>query len=241
MKTPLRYPVVLLDVGGTLIGPRASFGEVYSEIFSKFGVRCDGEQFNAAVYATWNEMSESIPPGADRYAHFDGGEDGYWRKFVARSVEFATGEMIGERLAAAALAALQERFGSASAWRVFNDVPPALQALRDLGARLAVVSNWDSRLPRVLQSLELDRWFETVVVSHFEGVEKPSAKIFQRALERMGVEASRALHVGDSPELDGAGAAAAGVDFAWIDRRDEPAKESIPDFRELPRIVERGF
>lgn len=237
----MRYPVVFLDVGGTLIGPRGSFGEAYSEVFSKFGVRCDGERFNAAVYATWDEMNGSIPAGTNRYTHFEGGEDGYWRRFITRSVEIASGELIGERLAAAALTALQEHFGSAEAWRVFDDVPPALAALHKLGARLAVVSNWDSRLPTVLQVLELDGWFETVLVSHFEGVEKPDAELFRRALERMGVQASQALHVGDSPELDGAGAAAAGVDFVWVDRSAEPKEGSIPDFRRLPEIVERGL
>ena len=241
MNEQLRYPVVLLDVGGTLIGPRASFGQVYSEVFEEFGVRCDGERFNEAVYATWNEMNGTVPAGVDRYAHFEDGEDGYWRRFVGRAVELGTGEMIGDRLAAAALRRLQERFGGADAWRVFDDVPPAMSALRDLGARLAVVSNWDSRLPGVLEMLELDGWFETVVVSHFEGVEKPDARIFERALERMGVEPGQTLHVGDSPELDGAGAAAAGVDFAWVDRRKEPDANAIRDFSALPRIVERGF
>ena len=99
----MRYPVVLLDVGGTLIGPRGSFGEVYAEVFSEFGVRCDSERFNTAVYATWDEMNRSIPTGTDRYAHFDDGEHGYWRRFAQRAVELATGELIGDRLAAAGL------------------------------------------------------------------------------------------------------------------------------------------
>ena len=77
VEDPLRYPVVLLDVGGTLIGPRGSFGEVYSEVFSEFGIRCDAERFNTAIYATWDEMSRLIPMGADRYTHFEGGENGY--------------------------------------------------------------------------------------------------------------------------------------------------------------------
>lgn len=237
----LRYPVVLLDVGGTMIGSRASFGQVYSEVFSEFGVRCDGEHFNDAIYTAWNEMNAAVPQGVDRYAHFDGGEEGYWRRFIVRSVELATGEMVGDRLAAAALRRLQDRFGNAATWRVFEDVPPALQALRDLGARLAVVSNWDSQLPNVLRVLSLDGWFETVVVSRFEGVEKPNPRIFELALERMGIEPGQAVHVGDSRELDGVGAAAAGVDFAWVDRSEKPRDGSIPDFKRLPGIVERGF
>jgi len=241
VEPSLRYPVVLLDVGGTLIGPRRSFGEVYADVFSEFGARCDGERFNTAVYATWDEMNRSIPTGTDRYAHFDDGEDGYWRRFVQRAVELAAGELIGDRLAAAGLKKLQQRFGSADAWQVFEDTLPALEALRRRGVRLAVVSNWDSRLPAVLKALSLDGWFETIAVSHIEGVEKPNAAIFRRALDRMGAGAADALYVGDSPELDGAGAAAAGMDWIWVDRHNPANDKAIPDLSRLPAIVEHGL
>jgi putative hydrolase of the HAD superfamily len=207
----LRYPVVFLDVGGTLIGPRGSFGEVYSEVFAEFGVRCDADRFNQAIYTTWDEMSRTIPSGVDRYAHFEGGESGYWRRFVQRAVELAVGEWIGDRLAMAGLKKLQERFGSTESWRVYEDVIPALEALRQRGARLVVVSNWDSRLPEVLKALSLDSWFEAVVVSHFEGV------------------------------LDGAGATAAGVDWVWVDRLNAANEKAIPDLSRLPQIAENGL
>ena len=237
----LRYPVVLLDVGGTLIGPRRSFGEVYAEVFSEFGVRCDADRFNTAIYATWDEMSRAIPSGVDRYTHYEGGENGYWRRFIQRAVELAVGELIGDRLALAGLKKLQERFGSVDAWRVFDDALPALEGLRQRGARLAVVSNWDSRLPDVLKALSLDGWFETVVVSYFEGVEKPNSAIFQRALERIGADAAEAIHVGDSLELDGAGATAAGVDWVWVDRNNPANDKAITDLSRLPEIAEHGL
>lgn len=237
----MRYPVVLLDVGGTLIGPRGSFGEVYSKVFSEFGVRCDAERFNNAIYATWDEMSRKIPTGADRYNHFAGGENGYWLQFIQRAAELATGEMIGDRLATAGLKKLHEHFGGVDAWQLFDDALPALEALHQRGARLAVVSNWDSRLPDVLKNLSLDHWFEAVVVSHFEGVEKPSATIFHRAIELLGANANDALHVGDSVELDGGGATAAGIDWVWVDRHNPGNDKAIPDLSRLPDIATEGL
>ncbi len=237
----MRYPVILLDVGGTLIGPRGTFGQVYSDVFAGFGVRCGAEEFNEAIYATWDEMSRKIPTGADRYGHFDGGENGYWLQFVQRAAELATGQMIGHRLAVAVLERLHAYFGGVDAWKVFDDSLPALEALKRRGARLAVVSNWDSRLPDVLTNLELDHWFDAVVVSHFEGVEKPNATIFRRALELLGADPSDALHVGDSPELDGDGATAAGVDWVWVDRLNPGNDKAIPDLSRLPEIAENGL
>lgn len=237
----MRYPVILLDVGGTLIGPRGTFGQVYSDVFADFGVHCGAVEFNNAIYATWDEMSRRIPTGADRYAHFEGGENGYWLQFVQRATELATGQMIGQRLATVVLERLHAYFGGVDAWEVFDDALPALEALKSHGARLAVVSNWDSRLPDVLTNLELDHWFDAVVVSHFEGVEKPNATIFRRALELLGADPKDALHVGDSPELDGDGATAAGVDWVWVDRRNPSNGKAIPDLSRLPVIARNGL
>ena len=50
-----------------------------------------------------------------------------------------------------ALEPLREAFLDPSVWRVPGDVRPALDELRGAGARMAVVSNWDSRLPRLLE------------------------------------------------------------------------------------------
>ena len=93
----------------------------------------------------------------------------------------------------------------------FEPMPGALEAvarLRALGLALAVVSNWDETLPERLGDFGVD-----VVVSSAEvGVPKPDPTLFRLALERLGVPAARALHVGDSRE-DEEGARAAGMRF----------------------------
>jgi FMN phosphatase YigB (HAD superfamily) len=93
----------------------------------------------------------------------------------------------------------------------FEPLPGAVAAvarLRALGLALAVVSNWDETLPERLG----DFGVEIVVSSAEVGVPKPDPALFRLALERLGVPAERALHVGDSPE-DEAGAGAAGMAF----------------------------
>ena len=225
-----------------MVGPRDSFGAVYAEILGQFGVQSSSEEFERSIYDVWDRMNQTVPEGENRYTHFEGGEIAYWTKFVKLTVEEATGEMLGHRLATEALKQLRERFGRADAWKVFDDVVPALRELREQGARLAVVSNWDSQLPTVLDRLELTSWFDEIVVSHFEGIEKPNPEIFKRALERMKVEPAEVLHVGDSHEFDGKGANSAGIDFVGIDRvSDEPEGSMLRTFSRLPEISRSGL
>ena len=99
---------------------------------------------------------------------------------------------------------------------VFEALPGAVASLEDLhrrGIALAMVSNWDCALPEHVERLGLCHLFRTVVASAVAGFEKPDPRIFRVALERLGVEPARALHIGDEPN-DEAGAAAAGMRFA---------------------------
>lgn len=239
----MRYPVVLLDVGETLVGPRESFGAVYARVFAPLGLDLGGERFDSALREAWDEFDRTLPEGKDRYRHFPGGERGYWIRFVENTLEKATGAPPRDRFAELALGALGDAFRRADAWKVYPDVVPALDLLQGAGARLAVVSNWDSRLPEILDLLELSHYFETVVVSHFEGMEKPDPALFRIALERMGVSPDQAIHVGDRPDLDLAGARAAGVDCVLVDRRGriDPSPGVIRDLGRLPRIVRDGL
>jgi putative hydrolase of the HAD superfamily len=237
-----RYPVVLLDAGGTIIGPRESFGAVYRRVFRLLGVDVSAEIFERSIHEVWNALMEELPSGADRYGHYSGGEEEFWLRFSRRTVKHATGDEIDEELAGKALEMLREAFRQPAAWQVYPDVFPALDALKADGVRLGVVSNWDSRLPRILEMLGLTEYFDAVGVSHLEGVEKPDPALFHRVLERMNGEPSRALHVGDIPELDGAGARAAGIDDLLVDRhgRLDASHEAVPDLEELPRIARCG-
>lgn len=105
---------------------------------------------------------------------------------------------------------------------LYEDTVPCLDRLKGAGYRLAVVSNWDNSLHRTLRMHGLTDYFDLVVASLEEGVEKPDPRIFQIVLDRLGVAAADALHVGDSPVDDWQGARSAGIKALLIDR-DGPA------------------
>jgi putative hydrolase of the HAD superfamily len=235
----MRYSAVLLDVGETLIGPRERFGAAYARIFGALGVELPPERFELAIRRTWEQVARETPPGVDRYGHHDGGEEAFWLRFAGRSLELASGRTHPESIARRALDGLRDHFATPAAWQVYPDTVPTLERLRAAGLKLGVVSNWDSRLPRVLEMLDLARYFDAVGVSHLEGMEKPRPEFFLRVLSRLGVGADRALHVGDVPELDLAGARAAGVDALLVDRhgRLDGEHDALRDLTPLPGLV----
>jgi putative hydrolase of the HAD superfamily len=214
----MRWRWALFDVGGTLIGPRDSFGAVYSRVLRAHGLSRDAGTLDRALRATWAEVSAGLPPGADRYGCHSGGESGFWLGIVRRTLERSGGELppgIAER----SLEPLRAAFSEPAAWSVFPEVEATLERLASAGMRLGVVSNWDSGLPRLLERLGLARWFETLAVSALAGVEKPDPALFERALADLGADPGRTVHVGDVPELDVAGARAAGIHPILLDRR----------------------
>ena len=78
---------------------------------------------------------------------------------------------------------------------------------------------------RKLQCLALAPMFDTILISDAEGISKPNLQIFHRALERLNVSPARSVFVGDHPEVDVAGARAAGMHAIW--RRDPNGSRMI--------------
>jgi 2-haloacid dehalogenase len=107
---------------------------------------------------------------------------------------------------------------------LFPDVRPGLDALRERGLRLAVLSNG---APAMLEAAArhaniLDR-FEVIVSADEVGIFKPSPAVYHRLLERLAVAPGEAGLV-SSNSWDVAGATAAGLTALWLRRApDEPA------------------
>ncbi|MCG2794274.1 MAG: HAD-IA family hydrolase, partial [Actinomycetia bacterium] len=114
--------------------------------------------------------------------------------------------------------AIYDYFGHGDRWRPFPDVEPVFERLKEKGYRLALISNWDSRLAKLCFDMGLDRYLDSVVSSATIGLIKPDPHIFDVALRRMGVDPRRAIHVGDHYYADILGARSAGISPVMIDR-----------------------
>jgi putative hydrolase of the HAD superfamily len=115
----------------------------------------------------------------------------------------------------------------------FPDAEPALAELRSRGLSLWCVSNWDVSLGEVLERAGLASMLDGVLTSAAAGARKPEPAIFARALEQAGCSPAEAVHVGDTPEEDVAGARAAGIRTLLIDR------DGGGDVRSLEEVAER--
>jgi putative hydrolase of the HAD superfamily len=188
----------------------------------------------------WKELDCLTPAGRDRFTSFPGGSRAFWARLVDRLCELLETRAPGPFAAAE----LYHRFASPDAWVVFPDVLPALDQMRGLGLRLAVISNFDERLPGLLEGLDLARRLEVVMPSSEVGVAKPNPRIFRHALDRLGVEAHAALHIGDAALEDVEGAQAAGMDAVLLDRdpgrKRRSANEPVArDLLEIAASLER--
>jgi putative hydrolase of the HAD superfamily len=234
--SPLR--VVTLDSTGTLIACPA-MGEIYSEVLARHGVAVSAADVRRVFPVVWKELDCLTPAGRDRFVSFEGGSRGFWSRLLERVCELLDASAPGKFAAAE----LFHRFALPAAWVVYPDAVPALEAMRSLGLRLAVVSNFDERLPELLAGLDLARRVDLVVPSSSIGLAKPNPKLFTHALARLGVEPRAALHVGDHRLEDVEGAQAAGMEAVLLDRAGAGARgvtaATARDLLELAAALER--
>jgi 2-haloalkanoic acid dehalogenase type II len=118
---------------------------------------------------------------------------------------------------------------------VFADVVPALERLR-ARFRLMTLSNGNADLARI----GLAQYFERTLAARDAGAAKPDRRIFEALLDDAGLQPGQVLYVGDDPQADVAGARAAGLYAAWVDRFGrswpgdvEPPALTVRDLQEL--------
>ncbi len=228
--------IVFFDAAGTLFEARGGVGEIYSRFARRHGLEVQSDEMQRRFLRGFRGQSAPLAfPAGTPEAELKELERGWWRDLalaVFAGFDFPRFDRF--------FAEVFEFFRSAEAWAVFDDVVPTLEALQARGMRLAVISNFDSRLFDLLRTLDLDRYFDSVHISTRVGAAKPDPAIFRAALGHHSVEPHQALHVGDSLREDVEGAAAAGLKAILIDRDVGVGDQArrINSVRRLDQIVE---
>lgn len=218
---------VLFDLDGTLVDHDGA-----AEI--ALG-RCLGPDFSDRTRRRWAELSESA---MTRYL---AGELTFAEQRRLRVTALAAELGWGTWDAARADAWFAEYLRHyESAWRVYPDVRPVLDALA--GLRLGVLTNGDAgqqreKLRRVGLSLPM------VLTSSEAGAAKPDALIFTAGCDRLGLPPYEVAYVGDRMDTDAVAATDAGLRGIWLNRSAAAAPSPVPAIRglaDLPALLSDG-
>ncbi len=227
MKSPLptlhhKPEVIFLDAAGTLIQLAQPLGKTYAAFAARLGFHAEPTQFEDAFLGAWRRMPEREPEANGR----PDDDKAWWFTIVSATLrEVCSGS--DEDDASFFFQDLYSHYAKPEAWRLFPEVVEVLSALQSRGYRLAVLSNFDTRLFSVLDGLDISHRMERIIVSSRVGAEKPHPAIFQSALRHMSVSPERALHVGDDLRADGEGAARSGIPSFLVDRPSRDLKDLL--------------
>ncbi len=208
MRLPDRssVKVLLLDVGGVLVRP--SFDRLAGAL-TAHGVFADPVAMAAAEPRAKKTLDRPPSPGLSTDA-----ERG-WHYF---NLVLSQARIPRSAATDAALAEVKAWHDQHCLWEdVLPGVRPGLESLRGAGLRLAAVSNSNGTLLRLFDRLGFTPFFEVILDSQVEGIEKPDPRFFRLALEKLGAAAGDALHAGDFYNVDVVGARAAGIRPVLVD------------------------
>jgi HAD superfamily hydrolase (TIGR01509 family) len=187
---------VTFDAGQTLLALDTA---MLSRRLAERGVRASAAALEAAWPEAWRLHDEAVAAGA-RHP---------WKLLVSAILRGTGGEHLVDWL--------WDEQPRANLWR--RPVPGMRELVIDLHARgvpMAVISNSEGRLAALLEELGWAELFAAIADSGAIGVAKPDPGIFAWTLERLGVPAAAAVHVGDSLPGDVEGALAAGMRAVWF-------------------------
>ncbi|MGD0269145.1 MAG: HAD family hydrolase [Candidatus Sulfotelmatobacter sp.] len=209
--------VIFFDVGNTLLFPNRA--KMLAPIPSHRHPTI--EQWQALERKTKNEFDQGMQSG--RVDH------GFWWTFHT----YLLAEL-GED--ASLRSALIENTQNSANWdQILPGTREALDRIRQ-NFRIAVISNADGGIERVLSRCGIAACFESITDSGIVGVEKPRPEIFAAALKAMQARADESLYVGDVYSVDYVGARNAGMEAILLDLAGAYRDRDLPRIESLEQL-----
>ena len=215
MFSPNGISTILFDLDGTLRHSRPSFNQAFCDFACQLGVTEKVGKRQAAMrwlHYYWAQSTELL---ADLETFRDQHEL-FWTHHARHGlVAFGCEQDQIDSLAPELYRRMANEYEPES-W-VPPDVPEMLQALKESGFRLGVVSNRTHPFDEELNTLGLAPYFDCALAAGAFNAWKPEPDIFHHALEKLDVKAHEALYVGDNYYADVIGAQRAGLRPVLLD------------------------
>ncbi len=215
MPSPIR--AVSLDLTGTLLFPKPSFGSRFAAALRRRGLEADSAAIERRIPRSMRAARAGKP-----YPDNDDAE----RDFLRDIVRGALAEDCPPDAFDAVFAELARELSCGDGWRAAPDAFAALSALRFLGLRVVVLSNGGRSMRRVLDDLGLAPLIDAILLSAETGTPKPDKRAFAAAVRAAGCRPGELLHVGDSPDEDATGALSAGLRACLLSQ--DPDAVAVP-------------
>ena len=234
----MKYQAIFFDVGWTLARPCPSFAELYASICQRLGYPLSIAEARQALKEAWMSL---VPKAFDPNRPYCDSDEKFRTSTRALSEEVFRLAGMPQLLINDGFKEFFQVFYDSSQWKVSPEVFESLQSLRKMGFTLVIISNAHTYMSQICQELQLSEHFDHVIVSSLEGIRKPDARIFEKALVLAHVRPDQALHVGDFYLEDICGPHSLGIQAVRIDRQQESflaglAYPSVDGFLEHPVI-----
>lgn len=218
MTSPLRYRAVLFDLDGTLVDSYSALTDAVNHARRAEGLHD----------LTDDDIRKFVGDGVEKLL-----QRAFERTDISRNV----------------IEAFEARYDEVccAGSRVLADVEATLGALADLGVEMAVCTNKPTVFSKkILDFLELSRYFRAIVGPDVAGARKPDAQHLAVTLQAVRCAEDETLFVGDMP-VDVRAARNSGIDVAVVatgSSTREQLAASEPDhflerFSDLLKIVRR--
>ncbi|MBY7144824.1 HAD-IIIA family hydrolase [Virgibacillus sp. NKC19-3] len=98
----------------------------------------------------------------------------------------------------------------------FPDLIGILKKLKHSGLVLGMITNGKGQFQMDnIRALEIQNYFETILISEWEGMKKPDPQLFKNASDELNVLPTECVFVGDHPEKDVKAAQNVGMKSIW--------------------------
>jgi putative hydrolase of the HAD superfamily len=189
---------ICFDATGTLIETAESVGDVYHRVAREFEVDLPAWRLEDAFRRILQHAPARGLEGASVEDRREG-EVQWWFERIRETFQ-ATDSTARFKDFQALADALFETYRAPGAWQLRSGTLEMLTKLKGSSIPMTVVSNFDHRLPKVLELLDISSFFDVITIPSMAGRAKPDRAVFEVVLDRLSLPPSMLdalLYVGD--------------------------------------------
>ncbi len=226
-----KYTTVIFDLDGTLRVSNPRFMDALTRHLADIGYPFAEDQRQVLERWVHYYWARSAELRNDLRVH---GESQLWLRFMYRLLHLA-GHPVTMEEAQQVVMSFFEVYHPESV--LMPDVLDVLDTLHASGVRMGVLSNRHHPFNEELEQLGIAHYFQFAVAAGETGYWKPDPRIFQVALQRVGIDPQQSVYIGDNYYADVLGAQSAGLDAILVNDRRLFHNVDCPKVRSLREII----